>query len=298
MEEWRRLERELPGLQVAWSGSLNWELPAAELEAFARQHAAWGYDIRCVDRTEALRLEPNLGAPPELAVHAPQEGAAAPLAVAQQLLAGAQDRGATVVADTAVRSLELRAGRVAGVETEAGRLAADRVVVAAGAGTAAIAATAGLFLSVADPPALLVATRPHARRLGGLVMTPALQLRQASDGRFVAAAGIDGMASDDDGAAAATEVVAAIERLLPSAAPLAVDCHAVGRRPIPRDGLPIVGPVDAVEGLHIAVTHSGVTLAPALGRFVAEEVMTGRREPLLAPFGPARKEICLPAPSR
>ncbi|MFZ5782452.1 MAG: hypothetical protein ACOY4R_19815 [Pseudomonadota bacterium] len=36
------------------------------------------------------------------------------------------------------------------------------------------------------------------------------------------------------------------------------------------------------------VTHSAVTLAPALGRFLADEMLTGGREPLLAPFGVER----------
>jgi glycine/D-amino acid oxidase-like deaminating enzyme len=75
MEEWRRLERELADIRVAWTGSLNWELPAGRLEAFAARHAAWGYDIRCVGGAEARRIEPSLADPPVLAVHAPREGA-------------------------------------------------------------------------------------------------------------------------------------------------------------------------------------------------------------------------------
>src|SRR5258708_15641506 len=53
MEEWRRLERELPEIRVAWVGGLLWELPPAALEAFAVEHRACGYDIRRVHRAEA-----------------------------------------------------------------------------------------------------------------------------------------------------------------------------------------------------------------------------------------------------
>ena len=288
IDDWRRLERELPALQVAWCGGLNWELPAHELEAFAVQHAAWGYDIRRVGRTEARRIEPNLGQPPDMALHAPREGAVEPLAAARLILSAAQDLGATVVANTAVRSIGLRAGRVVGVETGSARLDADRVIIAAGAGAAAIAATAGLALPIFDPPALLVVSKPYARLLNGLVMTPALQLRQTADGRFVAAAGFDGADPGDDGTAAAADVFGAMKSLLLSAASLAFDFHVVGRRPIPRDGFPIVGQAEEIDGLHVAVTHSGITLAPAIGRFVAEEIVSGRRDPLLAPFGLGR----------
>jgi glycine/D-amino acid oxidase-like deaminating enzyme len=45
------------------------------------------------------------------------------------------------------------------------------------------------------------------------------------------------------------------------------------------------------QGLYAIVTHSGVTLAPALGRFAADEILTGARDPLLAPYHPDRPTL-------
>ncbi len=59
-------------------------------------------------------------------------------------------------------------------------------------------------------------------------------------------------------------------------------------RPMPADGLPIVGPVPGVDGVHVAVTHSGVTLAPVVGRLVAGEVVTGARADELGGVRPDR----------
>jgi glycine/D-amino acid oxidase-like deaminating enzyme len=59
-------------------------------------------------------------------------------------------------------------------------------------------------------------------------------------------------------------------------------------RAMPADRLPIVGPVPWLDGLYVAVTHSGVTVAPALGRLVAREVADGEPDGLLAPFRPGR----------
>jgi glycine/D-amino acid oxidase-like deaminating enzyme len=214
MEEWRWLERELPGVRVSWGGSLNWELPADKLEAFTAQHSAWGYDIRRVDRIEARRIEPNLAELPDLAVHAPGEGAVEPLAAARRLLSAARELGAAVITDKVVQSLTIRAGRVVGVEMESGRFDADQVVVAAGAGTAAIAATIGLTLPISAPPALLAVTKPYPKLLNGLVMTPEMQLRQTADGRLAATAGFSDSDRRDDGAAAATGLLAAMKSLL------------------------------------------------------------------------------------
>src|SRR5271166_6472345 len=52
IEEWHRLEREVPGVHADWVGSLLWELPPDDLKTFQAEHSAWGYDVRPVDRAE------------------------------------------------------------------------------------------------------------------------------------------------------------------------------------------------------------------------------------------------------
>ena len=51
---------------------------------------------------------------------------------------------------------------------------------------------------------------------------------------------------------------------------------------------PVVGALPATPDVHVAVTHSGVTLAPILGRWVSAEVMDGTRTEALAPYRPER----------
>jgi hypothetical protein len=55
-------------------------------------------------------------------------------------------------------------------------------------------------------------------------------------------------------------------------------------RAMPADRLAIVGSLPWLDPLYLAVSHSGVTVAPVLGRLVAREVADG----LLAPFRPGR----------
>jgi len=42
------------------------------------------------------------------------------------------------------------------------------------------------------------------------------------------------------------------------------------------------------EGLHVAFTHSGVTLGLIAGELVADEIVKGMTQPLLNPFRPDR----------
>ena len=48
------------------------------------------------------------------------------------------------------------------------------------------------------------------------------------------------------------------------------------------------GRLPGASDVYVTVTHSGVTLAPILGRYVTQEVMTGSRVEALAPFRPER----------
>jgi glycine/D-amino acid oxidase-like deaminating enzyme len=43
-----------------------------------------------------------------------------------------------------------------------------------------------------------------------------------------------------------------------------------------------------VVGAYVAVMHSGVTNAPAIGAYVAEDVLGDRQNALIAPYGTER----------
>ncbi len=292
MAGWRTLDAEVPALNVAWTGGLLWDLPEDELRAFAAGHAALGYAVRLVDAAEAGRLEPAIAVPPALAVHARGEAAVEPAAAAQTLAAAAVARGATLRTDAAVAGLSLADGRVTGVVLADGtRISADHVIVAAGVATPRLIAPAGVTLPLNDPPGLLIRTAPVPKLLNGLVMAPALHVRQAAGGRLVAGADFGGADPGTDAAATADRVFADLRSLLSAETPLTLDGFSVGRRPTPADGYPAVGRIAGVDGLSVAVMHSGVTLAPAIGAFLADEVLDSRREPLLAPYRPERFKV-------
>ena len=69
---------------------------------------------------------------------------------------------------------------------------------------------------------------------------------------------------------------------------LEYDFHSVGYRPTPADGLPIIDSAPGVGGLTIAVMHSGITNAPAVGLFTAQEILKGEPVQELAPYRLAR----------
>jgi glycine/D-amino acid oxidase-like deaminating enzyme len=113
-------------------------------------------------------------------------------------------------------------------------------------------------------------------------------MRQTAEGRIVIGADFGGADPGADAGATAHALFAETKAMLRGADALALDFHTVGYRPTPADGFPIVGRADGLAGLYLAVMHSGITLAPAVGLFAVDELLKGRRDPLLAPYGPSR----------
>ena len=287
MAEWSRLARDLPGLPLAWCGGLCWDLSAADMETYAAKHSSWGYGIERVDRASAARIEPNLTELPDIALHVAEEGVAEPVAATKALLADAERRGARIIAST-VTALVQTEGRITGVDTSHGLIAADEVVIAAGVGSPDIAATAGINLPIETPPGLIVHSQPHEKLLNGLVLAERLHMRQTAEGRIIAGSDFGGADPGMDPQATARELFAAMKAMLRGSDGLELDFHTVGYRPTPIDGFPIIGRAEGMDGLYVAVMHSGITLAPAVGLFAAREILDGERDPLLAPYGLSR----------
>ncbi|WP_167584246.1 NAD(P)/FAD-dependent oxidoreductase [Kineococcus rubinsiae] len=280
LPQWRRLEQEVPGVRVRWSGSLSW--PPGHHPVGEPPEA----DADLLGAAEVRTLEPALRRPPEAAVHVPGDAAVDAGAVTRALVAAAVAGGARLLTGVEAR-LDVSPGgaRVLGVATDRGPIAADHVVVAAGAGTRVLCAAAGVDVPVAASPATLLRFRaPSARapsgRLRAVLSCPELEVRADGDGSLLVSAA-DGDPSPAHLDALATATAARIRATLRGTDDLRLEAATVGPRPMPADGAPIVGPAPGVAGLFVVVAHSGVCLAPVLGREVAREVVTGAESALL-----------------
>ena len=291
IERWHKLQAEIPALAINWCGGLIWDLPPAELEAYAAERATWGQPLRKVGRGEIHLIEPRLRSVPDIGYFAAGEGMLEPLATTRVLLDAARALGAEVLAETPVKWLAEEHGRVVGVMTDVGVIHADETVVAAGAQSAQLLDSVGLTFKMSAPAGLLSHSKPAPKLLNGLVMTPGLHIRQTTEGRIVA--GTDFAGADPEGNAQelAADLQAKVEAMVEGAEGLGLDFFTVGYRPTPADGFSAIGRPDERNGLYLVVTHSGVTLAPAIGLFAAQEILSGTRDPLLATFSPDRPTL-------
>ncbi len=284
MAEWSRLKADLPDIPLSWCGGLCWDLSEAELDAYAAQHHGWGYGIQPVNRATSTTIEPSLVNPPDYALHVAEEGAVEPVAASRLLLEDAQRHGAILLASVDVKRLLKEGGRITGIETDEGPMRADQVILAAGARTATLAASADILVPLETPPGLIVHSHPARKLLNGLVMAPELHMRQTAEGRIIAGSDFGGADPGNDPQVIARELFAKVKATLKGGEALELDFHTIGYRPTPKDGLPILGGAETVPGLYLAVLHSGVTLAPLVGLLAAEEIINGKEDPQLAPF--------------
>lgn len=285
--EFQRLERDI-GLPVKHGGRLEWRDDDGEL---ARDHAilaSLGYGVRWLSRDEIAALEPALRHAPESAVFTEMESSVDPAVMVARLLTAAERLGVEILPNSEVTELIVEHGALRGVSAAGRAITADCVVLAAGAGCQALAATVGLRLPMANSPGLLVHTAPAPPLLGRVLLTPSLHMKQDLDGRIVAAWDFAGGPAAADTMAEGERLIAEIGSLLRLEEPLILDEVTVGLRPEPEDGFPIVGFADAPANLYVTVMHSGITLAPLVGRLAAAEILDGVAADPLAPFRPGR----------
>lgn len=295
MSGWPRwAERLGGGVGLRRAGEVRWVADPAAGRGLARQVAearGRGYPVRLVDGQELGRLVAGarLG-PVAAASFAPNDGQVEPplvLAACRAVLAGA---GVRLVAGRARVGLDDR-----GVRVEVGeeRWWPGCCVLAAGAEAVQVAAAVGLEVPTVASPGMLVQTRPLAPLTDRVVYLPGgpgppVHLRQRADGSVLVGERTQETVATDPGMGQARALLAQAARFFPALAGVPVDRWWLAWRAMPSDRLPILGRLPWLEGLYLAVSHSGVTLAPVLGRLVAAEVATQTSDGLLAPFRPAR----------
>jgi glycine/D-amino acid oxidase-like deaminating enzyme len=296
MEAHRRLAREVSGSD--WyheTGNLEWGGGAAERERLRRKVDSvlgYGYEARWLTRAEALRLEPDMN-PAELPAseiaYFPAEGWIEPARLIGHLLSAA---GADQVWNDAVTGIDVSGGLARSVRLASGRrLPADAVVNCAGPGAAGIAGLAGLALPMRNTRGVLIYTSPVAVSVSRVVHAPHVHLRPDGAGRLLLHThDIDHAAHvADDGKiavdrAAVDKVVDASRALYPGIRAASVENVRVGVRPIPGDGLPVLGRAPGLPNFHFAVSHSGATLSVHAGTLVAGEVLGEDHSAELAAF--------------
>ncbi len=304
---WHELQQEL-SLPVRWVGSLEWfddDNDQARLSGLIDEQAQWGEPARMVGIDELHRLEPNVdfGHAKQAALSA-NDGHVDPIAATQTFLEASKNLGASVKYPCELEDVTFDQDRLARVTTSCGIMSFDHVVLATGAAADAPKRFAAVDIPQRTRPGIIAITKPLPRLLTHIIVAPGIHLYQRSDGRLVL--GEQGGPPDSEVHAArlrgrpkdfpaqvfaeqhAQRMFAIAQSFVPKLAPVEFERIFIGWRPLPLDGHPVLGPSPNRPGVYIAIMHSGVTLAPIVGKRVAQELLDGPVEQLDV-FRPSRE---------
>ncbi len=249
-----------------------------------------GLDIDFLPDNAAVRaIAPGLSQHILAASFCPTDGHANPIKATHAFAESARRHGATIRENVAARAIRVARDRVTGIETDAGLISADRVIVAAGINAPELLRPLGLDLPLSIKIVTVAQSEPLAPCFDQVfgVANADCAGRQEADGRLRFTGGLGHWGLDparcttDSLAPSASEVRNVVE-LVANVLP------AAGRAPIARtwgglidltpDALPVIDAPESVAGLVVAAGFSGhgFCLGPISGLLCADLALERR----------------------
>ena len=291
-----RLRDEVPDIDVEFdlNGVLRVafdEDELAELRAGLRYREELGVELKELDGALVRELEPRVSPRAVGGVLATEDGQVSNQLFTLALARAARQRGARIIEHAPVVGFRTRAGSVTAVRTPEHAFDCDRLVLATGPWTRALAAK--LRVEVPTRP-----MRGQMLALGGMV-TPIRHIVWGRRGYLVPRANglvFAGATVEDVGFRFRTTKrgLAGVRRaafgLVPQLRQAREHFTWAGLRPGSPDELPMLGPLPGWENVTVATGHfrNGILLAPITGELIAQSIVDGSQPEALAPFSPAR----------
>ncbi|TMJ57606.1 MAG: sarcosine oxidase subunit beta family protein [Alphaproteobacteria bacterium] len=254
-----------------------------------------GVDAEWLDPAAVKRFCPILNISPDArypvlgATLQRRGGVARHDAVAWGYARAADARGVDIIENCEVTAIRTAEGRVTGVETSRGDIAADKIAIAAAGHSSVLAAMAGVRLPLQSHPLQALVSEPVKPVLDCVVMsnTVHVYLSQSDKGELVIGAGIDAFNSyAQRGSFHVIEgQMAALLELVPAFSRLKMLRSWAGIVDVSPDASPIIGKLP-VEGLYLngGWGTGGFKATPGAGHVFAHTVARDEPHPLARPF--------------
>lgn len=267
-------------------GTLQLFRTQKQLDGIAKDIAvlrAGDVPFEVLDREDCIAVEPGLAAAREKIVgglRLPGDETGDCFKFTGALAAMAAERGARFRYGETIRSLAVEGGRVVGVETDRGRITADRYVLALGSHSSAILRPLGLRLPVYPVKgySITVPIVDAARAPESTLMDESYKIAITRLGDRIRVGGmaeISGYNNALPDRRRAT-LVHSLTDLFPGAGDVEAASYWSGLRPMTPDGTPVIG-ATPYDNLFLNTGHGtlGWTMACGSGRLIAD-LVSGR----------------------
>jgi glycine oxidase len=272
-----------------------------ELERRYEWQRQAGLPLEKLSAAQARELEPAICENVRAALRFPLDTQVENRRLISALAAANKRLGVRMETGTAVTSLKtsmkIGRGRVCGVETSRGVIAADQVVIAGGAWSSLLGTSMGasdialprLGIKPVRGQMLCFEANPPVTR--HVVYSPRGYIVPRRDGRVLAGSTTEHAGFEKRVTAAGVHsILSAALEISPRIASLPMTDSWAGLRPRAADTLPVLGPCAEIAGVFYATGHyrNGILLAPVTGELIARAIVDGVFPPSLNIFSPDR----------
>jgi glycine oxidase len=288
--------RELTGIDVGFCrwGLLELLFTPGEMRAADRCYTAQtqaGLRVERLSREETLALEPALTPDLQGSIRYVDEAHVHNGRLTVALAEAAQRTGAELRSDEPAVALIREGGRVVGVRTPNATVYAEAVIVANGVWATELLRPLGVMLPVKPMRGQMLAVRTVPRIVGQVIYGRHMYLVPRPNGETLIGATVEDVGFRKEVTLEGLEeLVQAGRRIAPGMMRQPLVRTWAGLRPGSPDGLPLVGPVEGLTGLLLAVGHyrNGILLGPVTGVLVKQLLVDHEHSPHLDLLRPER----------
>ena len=259
----------------------------ALLEALQAQAGFRRYEVEILDRRELAQRIPGIGPDVAGGTYCSLDGHCNPLKLLRALQAAIIRSGAAYRAGHGVARITPRRGGFT-LDTARGVIEAEKIVLAAGLGNAALAPMVGLAAPVRPNKGQIIALE----RLPRFLALPVDTIRQTDEGTVLIGDSQQDRGFDESLELGVLGVMAArAVRVFPMLAAARIVRAWAALRVMSADGFPIYGQSVAHPGAFVATCHSGVTLAAVHAYAFAPAVAAGTLPESFKPYVASRFDV-------
>ena len=288
IDYWPQLIQKIKNFNTTSRGAFFWDMEEENLNLTINQHQYWGHSVKMMAQIELKNDLPNLKTLPEKAGYGENDLAIEGSQITSKLI----EQSGCDIQNIKVSELICENNQVIGVKTEKEIIKADEIIIAAGLGSSDLLSNVNVNFEMRSSLGLLAYTKPMPFLLKHPITGKDFHARQDDQGRLVIGGKFDDDAiNEKDLMSAAHKLVQDMASRLNYNQEMILDHYTIGSRPLPMDGRPKIGRLknnknEDIQGIYLAVMHSGITNAPLAGKLGIAEIINGKRHALLADFMP------------
>ena len=306
MKSWNKFQSDLHSdIGLRWGGMLKWENEPVKVSLIRDRVNSLnnlGYNVKLIDKEYIKILEPNLNIKDlEIAAYSEEEGTVEPELVIKTCLEKIVNNNGIQYLGHNVKKFTTKCTKkskyITHIHTDNNIIETDLVVLTAGIESTKLAKSIGINIPQVKSPGMLVKTSPIEPILNQLSIIYApgrnnklngVHFKQLIDGSLIIGEEHSESSKMDSSDKHALDLIKRVKYNLHSIDEIDNYKTSLVYRPMPVDGLPILGISNEIKNLYIAVMHSGVTLAPLIASAVSDEINNNSKLEFLNYYRPSR----------